>query len=75
MIAFDILFSGTPLIFDVTYLLLMGIVALLGFLMMEVLLKLAEKVSFDKICFILGGVTIALVAVVFGWIVWLGTLP
>ncbi|MBT3362106.1 MAG: undecaprenyl-diphosphate phosphatase [Chloroflexi bacterium] len=39
----------------------MGIVAVLGYAMMNVLLKMADRLSFDKICYILGGVTIALV--------------
>jgi len=49
------------LAFSYEYLIAMAIVVVLGYLMMNLLLKAADRLSFDKICYILGGVTIALV--------------
>ncbi|MCP4762980.1 MAG: undecaprenyl-diphosphate phosphatase [archaeon] len=51
------------LIFGFEYIILMGIVAILGYLMMDVLLRLVKKVSFDKICYILSVTTIGLVLI------------
>ena len=49
--------------FSSGYLISMAIVVVLGILMMNLLLRLANRLSFDKICYILGAVTIALVIV------------
>ncbi len=62
-ILFDIIFGSgnatTVLGWD--YFVLMIIVAVVGYFMMGGLLKFARKLSFDKICYILGGITIILV--------------
>ncbi|MFC1950971.1 undecaprenyl-diphosphate phosphatase [Chloroflexota bacterium] len=65
-ILFDIIYkvaikSEQSLAFSYEYLIAMAIVVVLGYLMMNLLLKLADRLSFDKICYVLGGVTIALV--------------
>ena len=70
-IAFDLLFEGalSGLSFDVflilQYLVVMALVAVIGYLMMDVLLLLAKKVDFSIICYVLGGVTIGLVTTLF----------
>ena len=65
IVALDVLktvfIDNQALPFDWTYFIFMGIVTVLGFLMMELLLKLAQKLEFDIICYILAGVTIFLV--------------
>lgn len=63
-IAFDVLFEDTALEINYTYIILMLIVAVIGFLSMEVLLRAARKLPFDVICYILSAITITL-AVVF----------
>ena len=60
-ILFDIAFGNTTTVLGWDYFVLMIIVAVVGFFMMGGLLKLARKLSFDKICYILGGITIILV--------------
>ena len=60
-IAFDLLFGDVPLVFDWTFIIILLIVAILGYLTMGVLLKVAKKVSFDIICYVLGGITLGLV--------------
>lgn len=62
-ILFDIMFgSGNATsVLGWDYFVLMIIVAVISFFMMSGLLKLARKLSFDKICYILGGITILLV--------------
>jgi undecaprenyl-diphosphatase len=67
-ILFDLIYKvwikgEQSLAFSYEYLIAMAIVVVLGYLMMNLLLKLADRLSFDKICYILGGATIALVAV------------
>lgn len=61
-IAFDFLTEGNTFIFSGEYVVLMLLVALIGFAMMNALLIFAKKVSFEKICVSLGGITILLVA-------------
>ncbi|MHA1764783.1 MAG: undecaprenyl-diphosphate phosphatase [Promethearchaeota archaeon] len=60
-ILFDLIFENTALELGFEYFGLMIIVAVIGFFMMGGLLKFARKLSFDKICYILGGITIILV--------------
>jgi len=67
-VLFDLLYTVVikheqTMAFSYEFLIAMGIVVVLGYLMMNLLLKLADRLSFDKICYILGGVTIALVIV------------
>ncbi|MEQ9715604.1 MAG: undecaprenyl-diphosphate phosphatase [Candidatus Asgardarchaeum sp.] len=59
-IAFDILFEEVSFVISMEYLILTGIVAVIGYLMMSFLLHLAEVLSFDKICYILGFIAILL---------------
>lgn len=66
-IAFDLLIEGVELALDASYFLLMGIVTVVGYLMMDLLLRLAKRVSFDVICFLLSVVTIGLVVVYYVW--------
>ena len=62
-ILFDIIFgSGTATtVLGWDYFVLMIFVAVVAYFMMSGLLKFAKKLSFDKICYILGGITIILV--------------
>jgi undecaprenyl-diphosphatase len=68
-IAFDLLFDGfiggewPP--FEWDYLLLMALVAVIGYYMMDGLILLARRVPFHYICFLLGSVTILLVFIDF----------
>ncbi|MHA1729921.1 MAG: undecaprenyl-diphosphate phosphatase [Promethearchaeota archaeon] len=57
----SIIIKNEPIGFDLTFLILTAFVAIVGYLMMGVLLRLAKKVSFDNICYILSGITIILV--------------
>jgi len=59
-IIFDTLFEKIYPIISFEYLILTIIVAVIGYLMMSFLLHLAEVLSFDKICYILGSITILL---------------
>ncbi|NHI91046.1 MAG: undecaprenyl-diphosphate phosphatase [Candidatus Lokiarchaeota archaeon] len=67
IVALDILktvfIDNQSIAFDWTYLIYMGIVAVIGFFMMELLLRLARKLSFDIICYALAGITIFLVVI------------
>ncbi|QEE17345.1 undecaprenyl-diphosphate phosphatase [Promethearchaeum syntrophicum] len=62
-ILFDIIFGSgnTTTVLGWDYFALMLIVAVVAYFMMSGLLKFAKKLSFDKICYILGGITIILV--------------
>ncbi|RLI65555.1 MAG: hypothetical protein DRO67_02515 [Candidatus Asgardarchaeum californiense] len=60
-IAFDIAYHGTTVALSLEYFILTGLVAVLGYVMMNLLLQLAERLSFDKICYFLGCITIVLV--------------
>ncbi len=62
-ILFDLLFGSgnASSVLGWDYFVLMIIVAVISFFMMTGLLKFARKLSFDKICYILGGITIVLV--------------
>ena len=60
-IAFDILLGGENLFFNIEYMILIAVVAIVGFMMMESLLRLTKKIAFDKICYLLGIITIILV--------------
>jgi len=60
-ILFDVIFGNTTMVLGWDYFVLMIIVAVVGYFIMSGLLKFAKKLSFDKICYILGGITIVLV--------------
>jgi len=60
-ILFDIAFGNTTMVLGWDYFVLMIFVAVVAYFMMSGLLKFAKKLSFDKICYILGGITIILV--------------
>ncbi len=64
-IIFDVLIGGDSLPFSWDYLFLMGLVAVIGYFMMDALLLLARKVPFHYVCFLLGGITILLVLIFF----------
>ncbi len=49
--------------FQWSFLILLAITAVIGYFTMDALLKFAKKTSFDVICYVLGGLTIALVLV------------
>jgi len=57
--------DGGTVVFGWEYLILMSIVAVIGFFAMEILLKVAERYSFDIICYFLSGITIILVIIYF----------
>ncbi|MHA1745605.1 MAG: undecaprenyl-diphosphate phosphatase [Promethearchaeota archaeon] len=61
-IVFDLLFEEAPVIWGWNYLLIIVFTAAVGYVTMNLLLKAARKLSFDKICYGLGGITILLVA-------------
>jgi undecaprenyl-diphosphatase len=62
---FDIIIGGESLGFQWDYLLLMGLVAVIGYFMMDVLLLAARKIPFHYVCFLLGSITILLVLIFF----------
>ncbi|MBD3350062.1 MAG: hypothetical protein GF364_01070 [Candidatus Lokiarchaeota archaeon] len=62
-IAFDFFFEDIPFEITLEYLILMAVVAVLGYLTMDLLLRLAKRVSFDVICYILSAITIILVII------------
>lgn len=68
-IAFDFLITvvvnNEQIGFNWYYLILMGIVAIIGYFMMDFLLKFAKKYSFDIICYILSAFTIGLAIIYF----------
>ena len=76
-IAFDLVFDviipwisesvpiGESLGFSWDYLILMVIVAVIGYFMMDALLLIAKKIPFHYICFLLGAITILLVLILF----------
>jgi len=63
-IAFDILIEGTEILLEWDYFLVMGIVCVVGYLTMDLLLRMAKNMSFDKICYILGAITIILASII-----------
>lgn len=60
-IGFDLLYKGTTIGLSYDYLFIIALMAVLGYIMMDVLLLIAKKLSFDKICYFLGVFTIVLV--------------
>ena len=57
----DLLFEEAPIVWGWNYVLIILFTAAIGYLTMNLLLKAARKLSFDKICYGLGGITILLV--------------
>ncbi|TFG20395.1 MAG: undecaprenyl-diphosphate phosphatase [Promethearchaeota archaeon] len=64
-ILFDVIIGGESLGFEWDYLVLMLLVAVIGYFMMDALLIIARKISFHYICFLLGSITILLVLILF----------
>jgi undecaprenyl-diphosphatase len=63
-IAFDLIFnSGAAIEFQAQFLVIIVFVAIIGYFSMHLLLRMAHKLSFDTICYILGGVTIVLATI------------
>ncbi len=62
-IVFDFIVEDTTFIFSIEYVFLMFLVAIVGYITMNVLLLFARKTSFEKICVALGLITIVLVSI------------
>ncbi|MHA1672666.1 MAG: undecaprenyl-diphosphate phosphatase [Promethearchaeota archaeon] len=63
-VGFDILFnSDISFTFDWTFIIIMLVTTIVGYFSMDLLLRMARKLSFDLICYILGGITILLAAI------------
>ncbi|TFH31305.1 MAG: undecaprenyl-diphosphate phosphatase [Promethearchaeota archaeon] len=63
-VGFDILFnSDFSFTFNWGFLIIMLITTVVGYFSMDLLLRLARKLSFDLICYILGGITILLATI------------
>ncbi len=64
-VIFDFIFEESPgeLGINWTFILVIIYVAIVGYFTMDILIKYARKVSFDKICYILGFMTISLVII------------
>ncbi len=63
-VAFDILFnSDFAFTFNWEFLIIMLITTVVGYFSMDLLLRMARKLSFDLICYILGGITILLATI------------
>jgi undecaprenyl-diphosphatase len=62
---FDVILGDGTFPFELDYLFLMVLVAVIGYFAMDALLILARKVPFHYVCFLLGGITILLVLIFF----------
>ncbi len=62
-IVFDMIFEDTSLIFDWENLIIVLLVAVVGYITMDLLLRFARKVSFDYICYLLGIITLVLASI------------
>ena len=62
-IAFDIVYNEVYVDLSLGYFALTGLITVLAYLMMNFLLGLAERLTFDKICYFHGSITIVLVLI------------
>lgn len=66
-IVFDIIYNEVYVDLSIEYFALTGLVTVLGYFMMNFLLGLAERLTFDKICYFLGIITIVLVLIFYAF--------
>lgn len=66
-IVFDIIYNEVYVDLSIEYFALTGLVTVLGYFMMNFLLGLAERLTFDKICYLLGIITIVLVLIFYAF--------